>query len=251
MNTVIERLLDHRSIRSYLDKPVSDEHLRAIIASAQSASTSSFVQAYSIIGVKDPVRKARLAELVGHQKHVEQCPILLIFCLDLHRLERCAELEGIGPERTRASLESTEQYTVGVIDATLASQNAAIAAESLGLGICYIGGLRNHPKEVAELLKTPERVAPLFGMTVGHPASPSATKPRLPLEAVYSEEEYPPEQEIADQLEKYNEVVSSYYRERTGGKRHERWTEQMGQRLANPSRLHWREFLASRNLPLK
>lgn len=252
MNEIIEKLLEHRSIRSYTAQPVSEEQIRAIVGSAQAASTSSFVQAYTIIGIKDKARRTRLAELAGNQKHVEDCPLLLIFCLDLHRLELCAAMEGIGPDRTRDSLESTEQYTVGVVDAALAAQNAAIAAESMGLGICYIGGLRNKPREVAELLKTPERVVPLFGMTVGYPAKPSAAKPRLPLEAVYSEETYwTEESEIRDRLEKYNEVIAEYYRERTGGARAERWTEQMGNRLAKPNRLDWKDYLASRKLPLK
>ncbi|THF79573.1 oxygen-insensitive NADPH nitroreductase [Cohnella fermenti] len=251
MNETIEQLRKHCSIRAYTDQPVSEEQLRAIVTSAQAASTSSFVQAYSIIGVRDRARKARLAELAGGQKHVEQCPLLLVFCLDLHRLELCARLEGFEPERTETALESTEQYTVGVVDAALAAQNAAIAAESLGLGICYIGGLRNRPKDVAELLKTPERVVPLFGMTVGRPAEPAATKPRLAPEAVYSEEFYPADEEALTRLTEYNGMLSAYYRERTGGGRADRWSEQMTLRLSRPSRLDWRTYLTNRGLPLK
>ena len=63
---------------------------------------------------------------------------------------------------------------VSVIDAALAAQNMSIAAESMGLGICYIGGIRNNLNEVSELLETPEYVLPLFGLVVGQPANPSA-----------------------------------------------------------------------------
>lgn len=79
---------------------------------------------------------------------------------------------------------------VSVIDAALAAQNMSIAAESMGLGICYIGGIRNNLNEVSGLLETPEYVLPLFGLVVGHPANLSDKKPRLPLDHIYHENAY-------------------------------------------------------------
>ena len=135
---------------------------------------------------------------------------------------------GKGRKRCLPSIESTEKFMVTLIDAALAAQNAAIAAESMGLGICYIGGIRNNLKEVKKLLKTPERVIPLFGMAVGYPAKMTDQKPRLPFEHIYHEEEYQQDKEVyLNQLQEYDEVISSYYEKRTGGKRKDRWTEQM------------------------
>lgn len=152
MNEVIKTIMNHRSIRRYEDRPLTEEQIRTIVEAAQSASTSSYIQAYTIIGVKDPAKKKKLAELAGNQPYVEKNGHLLIFCADLHRHDLIAEMEEAD---LTTSLESTEKFMVAVVDAALAAQNAAIAAESMGLGICYIGGLRNNLEEVTKLLNTP------------------------------------------------------------------------------------------------
>ena len=84
---------------------------------------------------------------------------------------------------------------VALIDASLAAQNAAIAAESMGMGICYIGGIRNDLEAVSELLGLPDRVIPLFGLAVGYPEGNSDVKPRLPFQAIYHEDSYQKEEE--------------------------------------------------------
>ena len=241
MNEVIKTILNHRSIRKYEDRPLTKEQIHTIVKAAQSASTSSYIQAYTIIGVKDPVKKKKLAELAGNQPYVEKNGHLLIFCADLHRHDVIGEMEG---EDLTVSLESTEKFMVAVIDAALAAQNAAIAAESMGLGICYIGGLRNNLEEVTKLLNTPKRVLPLFGMTIGYPLNESSKKPRLPLEHIYHEEEYEQdESRMEEQLKEYNETVQAYYIKRTGGKRQDTWTGQMAQMLSQPRRMYMKEFV--------
>ncbi|WP_166240320.1 oxygen-insensitive NADPH nitroreductase [Paenibacillus turpanensis] len=249
MNTVIETILNHRSIREYEDRPLSEEQIRLIVESAQAASTSSYIQAYSIIGVKNPETKRRLAELAGNQPYVAANGHFFIFCADLHRHDVIAEMEGAD---LTASLESNEKFMVAVIDAALAAQNASIAAESMGLGICYIGGLRNQLEEVGRLLQLPDRVLPLFGLSVGYPANPSDKKPRLPMEHVYHEETYPQDDAVyKQQLTAYNEQISSYYNERTHGKRKDTWTGQMAKMLSNPSRMYMKEFVQSKGFDKK
>jgi FMN reductase (NADPH) len=140
---------------------------------------------------------------------------------------------------------------VALIDTALAAQNAAIAAESMGLGICYIGGIRNHLDEVKRLLKTPERVIPLFGMCIGYPSKITGQKPRLPFEHVYHEEEYEQNQQrYLEQLEDYDEVISDYYNQRTGGKRKDRWTEQMANMLQRQNRMYMKEFVQKNKLDI-
>ncbi|MBB6735177.1 NADPH-dependent oxidoreductase [Cohnella zeiphila] len=255
MNPILQTIMNHRSVRSYSTEPVADDQIRRIVACAQAASTSSYLQAYTIIGVRDPERKAKLAELAGGQRHVASCPVLLVFCADLRRLELAAEMEGVRPDETAASLESTELFMVALIDASLAAQNAALAAESMGLGICYIGGIRNRLAETAELLRTPDRVIPVFGMTVGYPARTNnrtqSRKQRLPPESVYGEEQYPDSETLKQSLTSYNADISAYYRERTGGERADRWTEQAATRLRRPTRLDVKEILLQRKLPLQ
>lgn len=249
MNKVIETILNHRSIRKFEDKPLSKEQIEAIVASAQAASTSSFIQAYSIIGVTDKEKKKKLAELAGQQPYVEKNGHFFVFCADLYRHTLIGELEGKDIE---PSIESTEKFMVALIDAALAAQNAAIAAESMGLGICYIGGIRNHLDEVVNLLKTPQRVIPLFGLAVGYPENLYAQKPRLPFKHLYHENTYEENtQTLIDELKEYNEIIKKYYLDRTGGKRSDTWTEQMGNMLEKQSRMYMKDFVEGQKLKLR
>ncbi|MGD6816455.1 oxygen-insensitive NADPH nitroreductase [Metabacillus sp. 113a] len=246
MNSTIETILNHRSIRKFKDQPLTDEQINLLVKAAQSASTSSNVQAYSIIGVKDPDKKQKLAELAGGQSYVAHTGHFFVFCADLFRHQKVGEMEGAD---LTESLESTEKFMVAIIDAALAAQNMSVAAESMGLGICYIGGLRNNLPAVSDVLKTPERVIPLFGLTVGHPDQNPDVKPRLPFEHLYFEDEYDTEdQRYKEQLQTYNETVSSYYHERTEGKRSDTWTGQMAKMLSHPQRMYMKEFVQGKGL---
>ncbi|NYE05711.1 FMN reductase (NADPH) [Bacillus niacini] len=249
MNETISTILNHRSIRDFKDKQLSNEQIETIVACAQAASTSSFIQAYSIIGIRDKEKKRKLAEIAGNQEYVAQNGHLFVFCADLGRHERIGEMEG---KDVLPSIESTEKFMVALIDAALAAQNAAIAAESMGLGICYIGGIRNNLEAVKELLKTPERVIPLFGMTVGYPERINDQKPRLPLEHVYHEEEYEQNKEVyLQQLQEYDQIISTYYEQRTDGKRKDRWSEQMAKMLEKQTRMYMKEFVQKNKMDLR
>lgn len=187
-NATIAQLLDHRSVRSYLPTPVPDETLEVIVAAAQSAPTSSNVQAWSVVAVRDPDRKARLAHLAGGQRHIVDAPVLLVFVADLSRIAGLGAAAGLVLE----GLDFTEALLIAAIDAALAAQNALVAAESLGLGTVYIGALRNHPAKVAQALNLPPRAFAVFGLVVGHadPAVATDVKPRLPQQAVLHHETY-------------------------------------------------------------
>ncbi|MCM3676683.1 MULTISPECIES: oxygen-insensitive NADPH nitroreductase [Peribacillus] len=241
MNNIIEKILDHRSIRSFEDKLLSEEQINTIVECAQAASTSSYIQAYSIIGVTDPEKKAKLAELAGPQSYVEKNGHLFVFCADLYRQDMVSEMENTDLSE---SIESTEKFMVACIDAALAAQNAALAAESMDLGICYIGGIRNNLPEVSAILNIPHRVLPLFALVVGYPKNRSDKKPRLPLSNIYHENGYQEDkQEFIGQLEEYNETISSYYERRTKGERKDTWTEQMAGMLGKKSRLYMKDYV--------
>ncbi len=245
MNETIELLLNHRSIRKFEDKPLSKEQIKQIVQAAQAASTSSFVQAYSIIGISDREKKRELAALAGNQSYVEDNGYFYVFCTDLHRHQLAADMAG---KDLGGTLDFMEKFMVAVIDASLAAQNAAIAAESMGLGICYIGGIRNEIEKVSDLLNLPDRVIPLFGMAVGYPAQDTALKPRLPFEAVFHENEYENKEE---QLKEYDETISAYYHMRTGGRRKDRWSEQVTSMLTGKQREHMKEFVNAKGYAKK
>ncbi|MCC3358739.1 oxygen-insensitive NADPH nitroreductase [Bacillus sp. REN16] len=241
MNSVIETIMNHRSIRKFEKKVLTDEQIRMIVESAQAASTSSFIQAYSIIGVKDPDKKQKLAAIVGNQAYVAENGHFFVFCGDLYRHQVISNLE---EKDLSTSLESTEKFMVATIDAALAAQNAVLAAESLGLGACYIGGLRNNLDEVCEILNIPEFVIPLFGIAVGYPAQMPDKKPRLPFEHIYHEDEYQQDEALFKQgLDTYNQTISDYYTKRTNGKRSDTWTGQMANMLEKPKRMYMKDFV--------
>lgn len=249
MNHIIETMLNHRSVRRFKDKPLAKEQVEAIVKSAQAASTSSFIQAYTIIGITDTEKKQRLAEIAGNQSYVAENGHFFVFCGDLNRHKTIGEIEN---EEIETSIESTEKFMVALIDAALAAQNAAIAAESMDLGICYIGGIRNDLEAVKALLKTPEYVVPLFGLAVGYPDQETDLKPRLPVNHIYMENEYEQDKSIFEnQLNDYNEIISDYYRKRTEGKREDTWTGQMAKMLGRKSRMYMKEFIEKQKLNLK
>ncbi len=213
MNDTISLLMNHRSVRKFKSDAVTDEQLAAIVGAGQMASSSSNVQAYTVIAVTEPSLKTKLAELAGGKAYVEQCPAFLVWCADLYRLKQVT----VHHQPGKSSYEgSVENYTVATIDAALAAQNAAVAAESLGLGIVYIGGIRTKIAEVSELLGLPELVYPVFGMCIGVPDQEEGLRPRLPLSGVLHMNGYDKNQTMKA-VDLYDHTSAEYLKERTGG----------------------------------
>lgn len=187
-NDTLAVMLAHRSVRAFLPTPLPEGTLEMLVAAAQSAPTSSNVQAWSVVAVSDPERKARLALIADDQAQVHQAPVILVWIADYARIDAVARSRGI----TLETLAYTEAFLVASMDAAFAAQNALTAAESLGLGTCYIGALRNNIEAVAEILKLPKHCYPVFGLVVGQPdpARPADVKPRLPQDAVLHFETY-------------------------------------------------------------
>ncbi|GAA4336134.1 NADPH-dependent oxidoreductase [Pigmentiphaga soli] len=237
-NATLDRLLAHRSVRAYLPDPLPAGTVELLVAAAQSASSSSNLQAWSVVAVEDPERKARLAVLAGNQKHIVQAPLLLVWLVDLHRLD------GVGQARSipTAGLKYLEGFVLGVVDAALAAQNAVVALESLGLGSVYIGGMRNKPAEVAAELGLPPHVFALFGLVVGRPdpAKPASVKPRLPQEAVLFREQYGAAG-TAEAIAAYDERLREFQREQ--GMPERGWTQQAAHRVRGPEALNGRDVL--------
>jgi nitroreductase len=187
-NDHISLLLSHRSVRGYRPDALPAGTLETLIAAAQSAATSSNLQTWSVIAVTDPDKKAALAKLANNQKHIEQCPLFLVWVADISRNQRLGAEEGV----TLEVMPYQETFLVAAIDAALAAQNATVAVESLGLSTVYIGALRNHPLEVAKVVGLPSGTFGVFGMCVGYASATAANevKPRLPQDVVLHHEVY-------------------------------------------------------------
>ncbi|SDZ42173.1 FMN reductase (NADPH) [Evansella caseinilytica] len=220
-NEVLATIMSHRSIRKFKNEELTPFQIETIVRAAQMASSSRFMQAYSIIGLTDPALKRELSE-IAKTPYIEQNGHLFIFCADLKRLT----VMGTEQEKQdmRMMLESSYLYQIAVIDTALAAQNAALAAESLGLGAVMMQSVNKDIRRLDQMLALPEYVVPLFGIAVGVPDQQPEVKPRLPLEAVYSENRYPSESDMREQIEAYDDGMRHYYQTRSENNRDACWS---------------------------
>ncbi len=175
----------HRSRRAYHDVDVPDVQLEWIVDSARHCSTSSMMQAYAVVAVRDAARRGEIAQLCSDQEHIRQAAVFLAICADLRKVERACERHDKSMQG-----DSLEVFLQATIDAAILGQNIQLAAESEGLGACMIGAARNHPVAMAELLGLPPRVFVAFGMTMGWPKDDPLPRGRMPIGAVLHHERY-------------------------------------------------------------
>lgn len=245
MNPVMRLLQSHRSIRKFTNKPVNDEIIQEIIRCGQAAATSSNLQATTVIRVRNADTRREIARLAGDQEYVTTAGAFLMFCADLNRPRRACGMQGGG-----FVTGMTEHFIIATADVAMFAQNCAIAAESSGLGICYIGGIRNDPEKVSTLLDLPDQVYPVFGFCLGYPDQDPDVKPRLPLSVVLKEERYQDAGD-AENIRAYDEHIRDYYRNRAGGTKDSCWTLEMKDLVGKESRPHMRGFLKSRGFTMK
>lgn len=190
------RFLNHRSVRKFRPDPIPEETMAGLVAAAQSAATSSNLQLWSIVSVQDPDRRNAIAELCSNQNQVRQAAWFLAFLADVYRLEQAAAQVGI----ETAGTDTTEFLIMACVDAALAAERMVCAAESLGIGICYIGALRNDPAGVQKLLGLPAGTFGVFGLCLGWPEEPltAAIKPRLAQSNVWHRERYETSVDVSD-----------------------------------------------------
>ncbi|MDG2422701.1 MAG: NADPH-dependent oxidoreductase [Phycisphaerales bacterium] len=228
MNTIIDLMMGHRSIRQFTEDPVSDDHVEQAVAAGQMASTSGAIQSYSVLRVRDEQRLEKLVALTGNQTKVVRCGAFFVVCGDTRRHRLLAQRDGV-PYDTRC-----EAFLLAVVDATIFAQNMSLAFESMGYGICYIGGLRNDLPAVSQVLQLPEGLYPLFGLCVGRPAQDPTIRPRLPQPTVLFEENYPDDSSMLAGMEAYDATMLEYFRERGAGDRI--WSEEMSAKFSAPRR---------------
>lgn len=247
---VLRQQLAHRSVRSFLpDEPVSDETVSAIVAAAQSAPSSSNLQSWSVVVVRDPEHKARIASLAGDQQFIRDAPVLLVWLVDFARLDQLAGVDG----STLDGADYVESAVQGFVDVGLAAQNGSLAAESLGLGTVFVGAVRNKPEQIAQELGLPPRVVAAFGLAVGHPdpQQPARIKPRLPQSAIVHAERYDADAQLPA-IDAYEATISEFYQQE--GLAHS-WKERVLKRIGTVAGLggrdRARESLQERGFPLR
>ena len=240
MNPTIDLLKAHRSIRQFHNRPIQPDLFEDLIRAGQAAASSNFFQATTIIRVTDSEKRAKLASLANNQAYVQTAAEFLVFCADMNRAASCCDLHG-----AEANTGFTEQFIIATVDAALVAQNIVVASESAGLGICYIGALRNNPAEVSTVLDLPHDTYPVFGLCLGWPDQDPEVKPRLPIDVVLRENSYG-NGTLGVNLDDYDEAVRSYYATRSKNQKSMSWSEQMSGLLSKESRPHMLDFLKTK-----
>ena len=236
--TEVLRLLQVRgSVRDFKPDPIPDAWLDALLAAGQRAPTSSNIQAYSIVVVKNPATKARLSELANNQQHIIDCPVFLALCADITRPQLAARMHG-----TKYLGHTFEKGLVASIDAALVGMTITLAADSLGLGSVMIGAMRNRPLEVHDLLGLPRGAYVVFGMCLGFPRTPPVPKPRQPLETVVHRERYDGSR-AREGLEVYDRELAAYYIGQGRETPDQAWTQVVAEKFSKPMRTRLRQEL--------
>lgn len=240
METVVDLLKNHTSVREYTDEAVSDSDRQAILDALFAASSSCFLQLVTVIRVTDPQLRQALYEASGKQPQVLSAPEFWVFCADYHRNQALCP---------NADLGWTEQLVTATLDTGICVQNAMVALESLGLGGCFIGGLRNHIADADRVLGLPDNVYPVLGLAFGHPAYKNEVKPRLPQSVTVMENKY--KEADPETLAAYDAQMQHYFATRSRNPRNDSWTKGIGGVLERERRPFVLEFLRSKGFAQK
>lgn len=182
---ILNTLLEHRTIRKYRTQPIPEVVLEKILEAGIRASTTGNMQVYSIIITKDEENKKLVAPFHFNQPLVTQAPVLLTFCADFNRFNKwCLQ------RNAKPGYDNFLSFYTASIDALLVAQNVAVAAESLGLGICYLGTTTYNADKLIEFYKLPKGVVPVTTLAIGYPDEEPELTDRLPMKAVIHNEFY-------------------------------------------------------------
>ncbi|MDC4233951.1 NADPH-dependent oxidoreductase [Actinomyces sp. B33] len=219
-NDTIRAQMGHRTIRAFTDDPLGDDVLTTLYEVARHTASSSFLQQTTILRVTDPAIREEL-HLASGQPYVGGTRgELLVFIADQYRNSRIRAEGGVDNE----PLERTNLLLTALHDTLLSAQNVVVAAESMGLGTCYLGSILADPRRVIAALDLPPLTFPVVGLLVGRPAQDPQYKPRLPLSVITGENTYPRLDSYSEALVDYDALVTEYYDLRDAARRVESFT---------------------------
>ena len=175
MNQTIAQLKDRKSVRVFMDEPISSEAVAAILESAVNAPTAGNQQLYTIINVTDQALKEQLAESCDHQSFIAQAPLVLVFCADCRKWYHAFLEYGCDPRKPGVG-----DLMLAVSDTNIAAQNAVVAAQSLGIGSCYIGDIMENAEQQRKILSLPQYVFPAAMLVFGYPTAQQLERPKPP-----------------------------------------------------------------------
>lgn len=165
MNETLAQLRERKSVRVFTDQPLTGETRAEILAAAFAAPTAGAMMLYSILDITDQELKGKLAVACDHQPFIAKAPLVLVFLADVQRWYDAYCLAGCDPRPPGPG-----DLLLACADALIAAQNTVVAAESLGLGSCYIGDIIENCETIRELLGLPDYVMPAVMLVYGYPA---------------------------------------------------------------------------------
>lgn len=189
MNAIIQSLFDRKSVRVFENRPIPDEMKQAILHAAVQAPTAGNQQLYTIVDVTDPELKKALSVTCDNQPFIAHAPMVLVFCADCKKWYDLFCAVGCEPR-----LPGVGDLMLAVTDTAIAAQNAVVAAQSLGLGSCYIGDVMEQCDAQRKLLNLPEYVFPAAMLVFGWPTEQQKKRPkpqRCPMDSIVFENTYP------------------------------------------------------------
>ena len=175
----------HRSIRSYTSQDIDDALLNDLLYAGLRSSSAGNMQTWSVIVTRDEVRKRWLYEAHRKQAMILQAPLVLTFCADVFRMR-----EWLRVNDSKQSFDDLLGFLTGTVDAVIAAQTICLAAESVGLGICYLGTTWWAADKIIEYLELPKGVFPVTSIVTGYPAQDPDLRDRLPLDIMVHREKY-------------------------------------------------------------
>jgi nitroreductase len=225
---MLERQLNHRTIREFKDGRIPEELFNKLIEVARRTPTSNGMQASSIIRVTDNQKRKEIAD-VCKQEYVARAPELLILIADQYRNYRIADEKG-GYE---PSARDMDRFFQGFTDACLTAQNIVNAAEALDLGVVYLGSILNDAEKIIEILELPELTMPVLGLGIGYPNQNPQLKPRMSMDLRLFENTYKKFDDYLEEIKEYDIEMQTYYDLREANKRVDSFSNQVVTKLKN------------------
>tara|TARA_B100001079_G_C16356127_1_gene490643 strand:- start:349 stop:1182 length:834 start_codon:yes stop_codon:yes gene_type:complete len=250
----LKSILSRRSIRNFLNKPISKELLTLLLAAAQSAPSKSNLQQYSILVIQDQNIKNEISNLIGNTKWALTAPIFLLYLADIRRNIKITNDRGYEHKNN-----NVDTFMNGVIDAALSMQSTICASESLGLGVCPISMIRNIIEEVKVICKLPKGVFPIAGLALGWPDQKSDVSIRLSQDIVIHFDKYE-EKDLIQKINKYDEIVfkkdpipenKQRHVDLYGVAKKGTWSENISRQLSVPERSNFKNWLKENGFNLE
>jgi len=173
MNEIIESLYQRKSVRAFTDVNIEATDKEMILMSAMAAPTAGNQQLYTILDITDQSIKDKLAVFCDNQPFIAKAPMVLIFCADFQKWYDAFLEGGCNPKSPGVG-----DLMLAIEDSVIAAQNAVTAAQSLGIGSCYIGDIMENYEVTRELLNLPEYVFPAAMLVFGYPTAQQIERPK-------------------------------------------------------------------------